>query len=238
MNAGDRVNPFGSDDARPSGEAVYAVCLPVSGERKSILGSSGSMPVVRLSEVAQGISIASEKELERRFAEGSRQAMGELVRRHREELQARAARLAGATLASDAVQDLTVRLLLRHTDYDPQFPWLNWAYRILRNLCIDILRRESRYEGLSDLGSRPVLDPATSTAVEREELRHQLRECIGTLTIRARKALFLKYSRLLTLEEIGSQIGVARTSVHRLLKRAIRTLGDCLSKAGFGDSHE
>ena len=108
----------------------------------------------------------TDHELMARLASGDESALEELMRRHRPAAVAEANRLLGDhALAEDIAQEAFARVYLARAQYRPTFAFKTWLMTILRNLCVDQLRRRR-------LGPVPldVLPEGASPSAESEYL--------------------------------------------------------------------
>jgi RNA polymerase sigma-70 factor (ECF subfamily) len=98
-----------------------------------------------------------------------------------------------------------------------------WIYRIVRNVCIDYLRRESRRSGNSDL----VEESVDSAAGDRSsaDLRLSLEQAMDSvLTPRESIAVRLIYFEGFTYREVGERLGMTVGAVSGLVYRALARL--------------
>jgi len=78
------------------------------------------------------------------------------------------------TLAEDAVQESFLRVIRKREQYIPGSPFSCWFYTILRNVCIDMLRKQAR--------EKVVLENA-ATIVEPNKPHNELSEIPRTWRI-------------------------------------------------------
>ena len=87
----------------------------------------------------------TDHELMARLASGDKDALEELMRRHREAAVAEARRLLGDdALAEDVAQEAFARVYLARGRYREDFAFRTWLMTLVRNLCVDQLRRRKR----------------------------------------------------------------------------------------------
>jgi RNA polymerase sigma-70 factor (ECF subfamily) len=134
----------------------------------------------------------------------------------------------GFRLLGDAEQalDLTQEVFLRlHAQLNGGCPVLDikpWLYRIATNLSYDWLRRNARFRQIP-------INPIERTAPDAEqsliaaERAHAVRRALGQLSMRDRVLLNL-YQNELSYEEISKASGIRRTSVGKLISRALKRL--------------
>lgn len=123
-------------------------------------------------------------------------------------------------LATDIAQEAFVRLHDRGTMPDDPVAWL---ITVATNLLRDETRRSRRRKRLLELGSGSVPQaaaaPDPSAAVDRSEVRMQVRDALNRLAPRDREALLLRHSGY-SYREIALILNVGETSVGTILLRA------------------
>lgn len=130
--------------------------------------------------------------------------------------------------AGDLVQDAFVRIWEGRERIDPSQSIKAFAYRTVRNLCLNRIRdrktRESllaeRYEPPSGSGFGP------DDAVDAEQLAERLRGWIEELPERQREALRLSRFQGLSHEEVAQAMDVSPRTVNNHLVKALRTIRD------------
>jgi RNA polymerase sigma-70 factor (ECF subfamily) len=111
--------------------------------------------------------------------------------------------------------------------YDPGRPFKGWWFAILRNCCLDILRRTkaSRTQGLEGI------DPALPDEPEAFDWQ-RLVAGLAQLSEPHREILQLKYFGELSYEEIAAAIGIPRGTVMSRLHLARKALSAHIGKEG------
>jgi RNA polymerase sigma-70 factor (ECF subfamily) len=122
------------------------------------------------------------------------------------------------TLAEDAVQEAFVRVIHKRRQYVSSRPFSHWFYAILRNICIDMLRRKSREsQAVRHLSHR------IKCCVPREPVS----ECVamlGTLPHHERIVLELRAVHSMTFEEIAAALDISVEAAKKRGQRALRRL--------------
>ncbi len=122
----------------------------------------------------------------------------------------------------DLMQDTVVRMLHAKQSYTPGTNFLGWAYRIMRNRHISLLRR-NKY------GAVPLEDPAVASVgykasqeghIAQTELVHALRK----LPQHQREALMLVGGAGLSYEEVASTLKCSVGTIKSRVSRARETL--------------
>jgi RNA polymerase sigma factor (sigma-70 family) len=159
-------------------------------------------------------------------------AYAELVRRYERSLFHVAYRLLGRYEdATDATQQALVQAFLALPSSRLGLPIRPWLFRILRNHCIDRLRRKeaipfSSLKIVDDADDNelpidtPDASPLPEEVVERADLEEILRSAIDRLAPRYRTVVLLRYLGDLSFAEIGSRLEVPEPTARTLFQRA------------------
>jgi RNA polymerase sigma-70 factor (ECF subfamily) len=188
---------------------------------------------------------ATDEALMVRFQRGERAAFAILVRRHQTGLFNFALRQIGAhAVAEEAVQDAFVRVVQNAADFKHEARFTTWLYTILRNLCIDQLRRRAhrRHPSLDEPRAShdgteegPTLleqtaDPKTS--VERQaggtELKERISKAVEALPDEQREVFLLREVSNLPFKEIALITGVPENTVKSRMRYALERLQQAL----------
>ena len=136
-------------------------------------------------------------------------------------------------LAEEIVQDSFVLLWNNAHTFDPgRGSAMAWLARIVRNRCIDLIRRRGRetpldhtsIEGWEDPGSSPADLAALSSDARR------LHHCLDELEESPRKVLKLVYYEGMTYEEVAVHLGVPLGTVKSWVRRSLTRLRGCLER--------
>ncbi len=138
--------------------------------------------------------------------------------------------LGDPSAAEDAVQEANLRSL-RHSDrYDAAAPFYPWFYRILKNHCLDLLRRRrpQARDAAGVIGSIPSPSPGADEALMVTQRHAALRRAMLGIGEGHREVLGLRHFQELSYEEIAEVLGVPMGTVMSRLYRARRALQDAL----------
>lgn len=185
----------------------------------------------------------SDEELAAAAAGGDGEAFGELFRRHRDGTYAFCVRLVGPGSAPDALQEGWLRIWRSRATYEDGRPFVPWAYRIMRNICIDMLRRrkgtiplevEAGGEDVSVLEFIPASGPSPGEKVAADEAVRKVYEALGRLPLAQREAVALRLVEGASYEEIarvaGCSVGTVKSRLHYGLERLRGELGSLLEE--------
>lgn len=139
--------------------------------------------------------------------------------------------LGNAEDATDAVHDVFVKLLRKPDAYDvSKGPLKPWFLRVLRNHCIDLIRRRrpghSAAEELSDPG------PGPQAALEIAQRDQGLQLALARLSAGQRQIIVLRDYMDLSYAEIATALEIAPGTVMSRLHRARLALREELTRHG------
>lgn len=175
----------------------------------------------------------SDEDLMKRIAEKDGDALTELSRRYWEPIRRFCASyLNDESMAEDVAQETFAKISAAE-----EFPTgmvKPWLYKVSRNRCLDILRRQQR----SPTHDRPIktgfdaprdtAGPATRAA--REERVELMRQIIAAMPEEYRVVLMLKHYESLSREEMAEALGITDAAVKGRLVRASEHLRQELAK--------
>ena len=147
--------------------------------------------------------------------------------------------------ALDAVQEAFIKIYRARRTWEPRANPFTWAYRIVANQCVDLLRKrkghaasslddEDSYEART-LADTKTVDPLV-LQVRREE-REKVMEAVLRLPRRQREIIMLRHYEDLSLQEIADVQGCALGTVKSSLHRAVSSLKGIL-EGGKAATHE
>ena len=110
-----------------------------------------------------------------------------------------------------------------------------WLFRVCRNLCADVSRKEVRMQQRHLRVAVPDLEPATPLDLQAElqEERSKVKELLHGLPDREREVLTLKVLDGRSYREIQTLLGTTLHDVFTTAHRALRKLADGLRAAGL-----
>ncbi len=132
----------------------------------------------------------------------------------------------------DAVQEAFIKIYRARRTWEPRANPFTWAYRIVANQCVDMLRKRkgTAATSLDDEDSPTSRTLADTSAVDpllleisREE-RRKVMSAILRLPQRQREIIMLRHYEDLSLQEIADVQGCALGTVKSSLHRAIASL--------------
>ena len=162
---------------------------------------------------------------------GDRDAFRTLVTRYQRPIYNAAYRVLGnAEDASEIAQIVFLRIVERLDDYDSQYRFFSWIYRIAINEAIDLLRRSRREEPLDD--EIELADPAGGGPEERyrdRELSERIQRTLMKMKVEDRVVLTLRHFSDLSYREIAEVLGAEEKTVKSRLFEARQRMGELLA---------
>lgn len=122
------------------------------------------------------------------------------------------------SLARDAVQDLYIRLWNNREALSQVKSPPSWGTALLKNICIDRLRRLRHRPG----GEVPELtygEDAQQAMIGREKMQ-AVEDAVGQLPPKLRSLIRLRYYEDLSIKEIADKTGLSGINIRVLLSRA------------------
>lgn len=136
-------------------------------------------------------------------------------------------------LAEDMVQEAFLRYVRRPLVYGEPRQRAAWLYRVVHNLCVDWLGRESkRGEIYERIGRSLTGESAESPVVAMDRWRH-LQRFLAMLSQDQRWVMLLFFEEGLSYKEIAEVTGFSMSNVGMLLHRGLKKLRKLLDKDGF-----
>ncbi len=169
--------------------------------------------------------------------QGDRAAFEVLVRRYQRPLYNAAYRVLGnVDDANDITQVVFVRVLERLDEYDPQWRFFSWIYRIAINESINIRRHQGRETAMDETFDRAAPDAADPESHLQDGQRsNRVQRALMSMKAEQRVVLTLRHfsdcsyhemAEILDIEEktVKSRLFEARQQLAALLKDAVQEL--------------
>lgn len=126
--------------------------------------------------------------------------------------------LSDRALAEDAVQESFLRVIRKRHQYIPGSPFSCWFYAIVRNVCVDMLRKCKREkETLKQVAA----------SLEPESLRSHRPDTPELLDVLARSdrdVLVLRVVHGLGFRDVAAALGISEEAAKKRAQRALRRL--------------
>jgi RNA polymerase sigma-70 factor (ECF subfamily) len=141
----------------------------------------------------------------------------------------------------DIIQETLLRCWKNLADFDGRGAALPWAWRICRNVAIDLLRRRSLRRGLSldanpqQAHDLPTARPGPEALAEASEAIATLRRVLAALPEDVRLMIRLHYFQGLGHAECAARLGLTRDAFNMKLFRARQALRTTLAQLDFSE---
>lgn len=194
----------------------------------------------RIWKMSMLLAKADEAQLVARAQAGDDSAFGLLVRNFESRAFTVAYRLVrNEEAARDLVQDAFLRAYKALGTFDVKQPFLPWFHRILKNLCINWIKKESRqkHDSLDEMADDYFVqfasgDPTQADVAENNELREQLWDAIENLDPSHREIISLFHFHNLSYDEIANTLAIPIGTVMSRLWNARRMLRKHMENTG------
>lgn len=188
--------------------------------------TSASMTQEQRHESDEGLAMAARA--------GDLRAFNRLMQRYRPIAFAYAnAALQNKEEAEDAVQEAFLRAFQSLSKIRVSATWGKWLMQILRNHCIDVLRRRKHTQTLPLLESLPDLSDSPEWTALSKERRERLRVAMGGLPEKYQSVLLMRYASGLTYKEIALALDVPESTVTGRIAGGLRILRERFRREGL-----
>jgi RNA polymerase sigma-70 factor (ECF subfamily) len=189
------------------------------------------------STVSADPSQARLAELLSRTALGDRKAFAELYEATRSKLFAVSLRIVRErSIAEEALQDGFVSVWNHAGDYSrARSAPLTWMTSIVRNRCLDIVRRTRELPDVDDTLAGLLVDESAAPMREAQARAeaHSLRRCLDELEPEQRQSIALAFFHGLTHSELAAHMRKPLGTVKTHVRRGLARLRECLSRDGL-----
>jgi RNA polymerase sigma-70 factor (ECF subfamily) len=175
-----------------------------------------------------------------RCKHADKEAFREIVERHQEYAFALAFRiLCESEAAKDVVQESFIRVWIHRGDYRAEMKFTTWLYRIVVNLCYDLLRAKRRREHVflpmgESMGTHVEADRHDPEELAgNRDIAEWILRLAGNLPERQRIVFTLRDLQDQTVEEVAAIVGISPGSVRTNLcyaRAAIRMRLEAMRK--------
>jgi RNA polymerase sigma-70 factor (ECF subfamily) len=178
-----------------------------------------------MSEDSDGILVA-------RCREGDRHAFEALVGRYEKPVFNAAFRMLRNTEdARDVTQTVFLKVFEHLGDYDPNYRFYSWIYRIALNESINVLGRRTRHDPIA--GDEVDERRGAEDELASEQASQRVQGALMKLKAEHRAVLVLKHFLDLGYEDIGQVLDLPEKTVKSRLFTARQLLKDALRQSGI-----
>ncbi|NQY37563.1 MAG: sigma-70 family RNA polymerase sigma factor [Alteromonadaceae bacterium] len=124
----------------------------------------------------------------------------------------------------DLAQEILTTMWLAYDNYNNEYKFSTWMYRIALNVAISYYRKDSKREDKASMSEESIIHIADiCDQDERSEEINQLYQFIGQLD-KLSKAIMLLYLESESYESIAGSLGITKTNVATRIGRIKETL--------------
>lgn len=138
--------------------------------------------------------------------------------------------------AQDIVQDAFVRYLRKPLAYGEPRQRVAWLYRVTHNLCIDLIKRESKRGDVYDRVDKPELTKLPVAGLLAAEKWDRLDRLLHHISKDQRTVIVLFFQEDLSYKEIAEVTGFSMSNVGMLLHRGLKKLRTAIDEEGYIES--
>jgi len=170
--------------------------------------------------------------LVRRSLQGDRDAFSGLVARYERPVYNAALRmLRNPEDARDVAQTVFLKAFEHLADYDPQYRFYSWIYRIALNESINALHRRTPLQSFA--GDEVDGEPGPEDAVRRAQLGRGIEEALMAIKTEYRSVIVLKHLLECSYQEMAEILGLPEKTVKSRLFTARQLLKEELLDRGM-----
>jgi RNA polymerase sigma-70 factor, ECF subfamily len=164
--------------------------------------------------------------LVQRYRQGDRDAFTDLVVRYQRPVYSAAFWILKTSEdAHDVAQTVFLKAAERIDDYDPQYKFFSWIYRIAVNEALSLQRRRGHEEPLDDDAAQPAPDgDGPESQVSASQRAQRLRSAVMSLTASQRAVITLRHFQECSYEEVAEILGIEERTVKSRLFEARQRL--------------
>ena len=135
--------------------------------------------------------------------------------------------LSDSALAEDAAQEAFLRVVRKRMQYQPGKRFSSWFYTILRNICRDMLRKQTRQRTLvQEIAARQAVGSAATPSEPPDAL-----DLLGILSPEARAVVTLRIAQGLSFRDVATALGISEEAAKKRAQRALKRLREASSRA-------
>ena len=135
-------------------------------------------------------------------------------------------------VAEDMVQEAFLRFVRRPLEYGEPRQRVAWFYRVVHNLCVDWLKRESKRSDIYERIRRQSSEGETPAGVVSMDRWQYLEGLLGRLNEKQKHVMMLFFREGLSYKEIADVTGFSMSNVGMLLHRGLKKMRDMMDAEG------
>ncbi len=137
--------------------------------------------------------------------------------------------LGGVNDANDVLQEANMKLCRKWSQYDPEQPFLRWAYAFARFEVMACRKRSQRScLVLDDALLATFADEVEESSDDADRRLKVLETCMERMTPRQRELIAARYGRGEAVQDIASRLSRSENAMAALFYRLRKLLADCV----------
>ena len=170
--------------------------------------------------------ILSEREILELVKKGNREAYGEIVKKYmKSAYYITLGFVHNHQDALDLSQEAFIKAFRKIKRFDTEKAFFPWFYKLMKNLCLDYLRKKKKRSEVPLEGTEAFQDER-----QNAEIREALGKAIAKLPFEQREVIILRYFQQLSYRELSEMTGKPIGSVMSSLYYAKRKLKEIVAK--------
>lgn len=136
-------------------------------------------------------------------------------------------------IAQDIVQETFLRYLKKPLEYGEPRQRVAWLFRVTHNLCIDLLKRETRRGEIYKEIAQPNIQRLPINEIVAAEQWQRMEQVLTNLSDKQKNVIVLFFQEGLSYKEIAEVTGYSMSNVGMLLHRGLRKLKSLIEQQGL-----
>ena len=132
--------------------------------------------------------------------------------------------------AQDFVQDLFIKILTKHNQFDSKKKFYTWMFTIASNMCKSDFRKPKKNAISNDFFELSDLAQWNENGIDKELFRKGLRQAIESLTENHKETFFLRFIQELSVKDIAEITNASEGTVKSRLFYATKKVTAQLSE--------
>lgn len=122
----------------------------------------------------------------------------------------------------DTLHDILEKIVRHFNHYDSRYALSTWIYRIARNHCLDLIRKQKRLVSSESESVENLISPVGNPyeQMEADMNRQRIAFLLSQLPVKEREVLFLRYFEEMSYRDIARVMGTPLGTVKYLIHKA------------------
>ncbi|WP_312114522.1 RNA polymerase sigma factor [Brevibacillus reuszeri] len=167
--------------------------------------------------------------------QGNKEAYTQIIQKYNKRIRLLIRKMIGQSVhEQDMAQEIFIKVYYHLGEYNKNFAFGAWLYRIATNYCFDELRRRKRSLQITNDEVELFTTETPELEYLAKEQRAFLQNRMMTLEPKYRIVLELRYLQFMSYEEISEKLGVPLSTVRTRISRGKSKLRDSIARTGKG----